>query len=162
MTVTCGVAALNYEAEKNRFISYCGSYCKLCDWFTGKIRKAAETTLDLVQDRSVLRRQLEQKGVGFTNFTEGLVALSESSICPSCKVEINKDRNIEDRCRIRQCCSTKGFDLCSDCGEFPCGALTTNPGVIKYHCIENLKEIGKKGLKQWIDKQWKQYTESAQ
>jgi len=81
---------LNYEAEKTRFISYCGSYCKLCDWFTGKIRRAAETTLDLVQDRSVLKPQFEQKGVDFDNFTKGLTALTESSICPSCKADVKK------------------------------------------------------------------------
>nr|MDO8134960.1 DUF3795 domain-containing protein [Candidatus Njordarchaeum guaymaensis] len=152
---------MNYEAEKNRFISYCGSYCKLCDWFTGKIRRASKTTLDLVQDRSVLKRQLEQKGVDFKNLTKGLVTLTESNICPSCKAEVRKERNAEDRCKIRQCCSAKGFTLCSDCEEFPCEALTNNPGVIKYHCVENLKEIREKGLEQWIDKQWKQYAKST-
>jgi hypothetical protein len=152
---------LNYDAEKNRFISYCGSYCRFCDWFTGRIRRVAETTLNLVQDRSVLRRQLEQKGVDFANFIKGIVSLTESSICPSCKAEVKKNRNAEDRCKIRQCCSNKGFNLCSDCEEFPCEVLTTNPGVVKYHCIENLKEINEEGLKQWIDKQWKQYAKST-
>nr|MDO8099213.1 DUF3795 domain-containing protein [Candidatus Njordarchaeota archaeon] len=118
---------MNYEAEKHHFISYCGSYCKLCDWFTGRIRRAAEATLDLVMGRSVLKRQLEQKGVDFANFTKGLVALTDSSICPSCKAEAKKERNAEDRCRIRQCCSNKGFILCSDCEEFRAKPLQLTP-----------------------------------
>jgi hypothetical protein len=35
--------------------------------------------------------------------------------------------------------------------------LESNPGVIKFHCIENLQEIKDKGLKAWVDRQWKGY-----
>ena len=30
---------MNYEREKKYFMSYCGSYCRLCDWHTGKIKR---------------------------------------------------------------------------------------------------------------------------
>lgn len=66
----------------------------------------------------------------------------------------------EDRCEIRQCCFQKSFDLCNECAEFPCELLRTNPGVIKFHCIENLIEIKDKGVRHWIDKQWSEFIMS--
>ena len=59
----------------------------------------------------------------------------------------------DDRCKIRQCCFRKGFDLCNECTDFPCDLLKNNPGVIRFHCIENLAEIKEKGIRYWIDKQ---------
>jgi len=27
---------MNYNEEKKRYLSFCGSYCHTCNWFTGK------------------------------------------------------------------------------------------------------------------------------
>jgi hypothetical protein len=40
--------------------------------------------------------------------------------------------------------------------------LKTNPGVVKFHCMENLEEIRDKGIKHWVDKQWKEFAMSKE
>ncbi|UCD19245.1 MAG: DUF3795 domain-containing protein [candidate division WOR-3 bacterium] len=147
---------MNYDLEKKFHISYCGSYCHICDWHTGRIRRTFQLGSDMV-DNLGLRKQLGDD-VDVENFKMGLRRLARSSICPGCKAEAGTHGAGGDRCEIRQCCHNKGFVLCSECPEFPCETLKANPGVVRFHCIENLKAIKKKGLKDWIDLQWKKYT----
>jgi threonine dehydrogenase-like Zn-dependent dehydrogenase len=146
---------MNYELEKKNHISYCGSYCHICDWHTGRIRKTFQSALDMLEDFG-FRKILEGK-VDAENLKSGLQILATSSICPGCKSEVFRKPE-EDRCKIRQWCSGKGFDLCCECVGFPCEILETNPGVIKFRCIENLIKIKEKGVKEWIDGQWKEYV----
>jgi len=141
---------MNYEEEKKRYVSFCGSYCRTCDWFTGRIRSTFQSALDMMQTYG-FRRWLDGK-VDIENMKEGLRILAKTEIDSGCKADIADDPK-RDRCNIRQCCYQKGFDLCCECPSFPCNLLKTNPGVIKFHCIENLKEIKDKGIKHWIDKQ---------
>ena len=151
---------MNYDLEKRYHISYCGSYCHICDWHTGKIRNVFQQALDMIDSLGLDKRLGEN--VDAENFTTGLKNLADSSICPGCKAEVGVRKPDEDRCKIRQCCYNKGYDLCNECSDFPCETLGSNPGVIKFHCIENLQEIKEKGLKAWIDRQWKNYvTESV-
>ena len=142
---------MDYEEEKRRYISFCGSYCHTCDWFTGKIRKTFQSALDMVEEYGF--RQLLEGKVDRENLKCGLQILGQSGICSGCKAEIAKTPE-QDRCQIRQCCFAKGFDLCNQCPDFPCETLKSSPGVIKFHCIENLKEIKEKGIEYCIDKQW--------
>lgn len=150
---------MNYEEEKKRYVSFCGSYCRTCDWFTGKIRKTFQSSLAMLEQYG-FRKLLEGK-VDYENLRLGLQILANSTIDSGCKAEIARNRH-EDRCRIRQCCAGKGLDLCSECGQFPCRLLKTNPGVMKFHCIENLYEIKEKGIEYWIDKQWQEYGGNSQ
>jgi hypothetical protein len=153
---------MKYEKEKEFHISFCGSYCHICDWHTGKIRRTSQATLDIVQEYEGFKKLFKKEGVVLENLILGLTALAESGICPGCKADVaNLTKGEHDRCEIRQCCSKKGHLLCSECLDFPCELLKTNPGVIKWHCIENLQEIKEKGLEQWIDNQWKDYLESS-
>ena len=101
------------------------------------------------------KKWLEGK-VDIENFEEGLRILSNTQIDSGCKADIAENPE-DDRCKIRQCCFRKGFDLCSECFEFPCDLLKTNLGVIKFHCIENLMEIKEKGIEYWIDEQWSKH-----
>lgn len=48
---------MNYEEEKRRYISYCGSYCHICDWHTGKIKRKFQTALDML-DNYQFKKQL--------------------------------------------------------------------------------------------------------
>jgi len=149
---------MDYDGEKKRFMSFCGSYCHTCDWFTGKIRKTFQSALDMIEGYG-FRRLLEKK-IDIENLKKGLKILSNSGICSGCKTEIAKNPK-EDRCKIRQCCSQKGYNLCIECADFPCGLLKSNPGVIKFHFIENLMEIKEKGIENWINKQWKDFVKEA-
>jgi len=148
---------MDYEQERKRYISFCGSYCHTCDWFTGRIRRVAQAALDLV-DLYGFRRLLEGK-VDPENLRLGLEIIANSAICSGCKAEV-AENPADDRCKIHQCCFRRGFDQCSECENFPCDLLKNNPGVIKFHCIENLREIQEMGLEKWIDKQWKDYVTS--
>ena len=147
---------MNYDLEKKYHISYCGSYCHICDWHTGKIRRTFQLASDMI-DNLGLKKQLGDN-VDIEKFRMGLNNLANSSICPGCKVDVNVEKPDEDRCTIRQCCHGKGYDLCNECTDFPCETLKNNPGVIRFHCIENLREIKEKGIRGWIDRQWKKYV----
>ena len=142
---------MNYDEEKKRYLSFCGAYCRTCDWHTGKIRKTAKAALETIKEYNGFQKLFEGK-VNSANLIRGLEILAESGICSGCKAEIKSD----DRCKIRQCCSEKGFDLCSECSEFPCEMLKTNPGVIQFHSLVNLQEIAEMGFEHWIDKQWEE------
>jgi hypothetical protein len=103
----------------------------------------------------------DKQNVDADNFSQGLEVLANSGICSGCKAEIpNHSRGEEERCEIRRCCSGKKYSVCSECGEFPCETLRSNPGVLKFHTIENLENINKIGLQRWIDDWWKDYIMS--
>ncbi len=142
---------MNYEEEKKRYISFCGAYCPTCDWFTGKVRKTFQPALEMVEEYG-FKKWLKEK-VDIENFKEALRILVNTGICSGCKAEVAATPE-DDRCKIRQCCSGKGFDLCSECPEYACEMLKTDQGVIKFGCLENLQEIKEIGLEQWIEKQW--------
>ncbi|MEO0019602.1 MAG: DUF3795 domain-containing protein [candidate division WOR-3 bacterium] len=139
---------MNYDEEKRWYVSFCGSYCRTCNWYTGKIRQVFSSALGLLEEHG-FGKLLENK-VNRNELKKGLKMLAGAGICSGCKAEIAEN----DRCSIRQCCYKKGFYLCRECSQFPCKLLKENPGVIKFHCIENLIEIRDKGIKTWIDRQW--------
>lgn len=146
---------MNYDLEKKYHVSFCGSYCHICDWHTGRIRKAFQLGLDMI-DSLGLKKQLGD--VDINVFKKGLRRLANSSVCPGCKADAGTHGAKGDRCKIRACCYGKGYDLCNECSLFPCEMLKNNPGVIKFHCIENLNEINEKGIKYWLDRQWDTYV----
>jgi hypothetical protein len=149
---------MNYEEERERYVSFCGSYCRTCDWFSGKIRRTFQSALYMLEEYG-FKKLLEGK-VDIESFKEGLRILANTSIDSGCKAEIAKNPE-EDRCEIRQCCSGKGLDLCCECPQFPCDLLESNSGVVKFHCIENLKEIKEKGIEHWIDRKLSIRRESS-
>jgi len=109
----------------------------------------------MVEEYGDFRKWLEGK-VDIENFKEGLRILANTSIDSGCKADIAENPE-DDRCKIRQCCYQKSFDLCCECSEFPCELLKSNPGVIKFGCIENLREIKEKGIEHWIDRQLREH-----
>lgn len=148
---------MNYEEEKQYHISFCGSYCHICDWHTGRIRKtfrAAADALKLFGFRKLLEGKADAR-----NMKLGLDILANSGICPGCKAEAGEPAG-KDRCRIRQCARARGYELCCECSKFPCRLLKRNPGVRKFGCIENLRQIKSRGLKRWVDKQWQEHVRS--
>ena len=138
---------MNYEGEKKTHISFCGSYCHICDWFTGKIKNTARQMLNTVEEYNGFERVLKEK-VSPEDLKTALKLLAETRICSGCKTEAR------ERCKIVVCCVSKGFSHCDECENFPCNTLKENPGVIKFHTIDNLLEMKKVGVKEWIDNQW--------
>lgn len=74
---------MNYEEEKKRYISFCGSYCHTCDWFTGKIRKTFQSSLEMLEEYR-FKRLLEGR-IDEENLKLGLQILANSGICSGCK-----------------------------------------------------------------------------
>jgi len=138
---------MKYEEEKKIYVSFCGSYCRTCDWFTGKIGKTAKEMLKIVEEQNGFEYLFKDK-IDSKNLTRALGFLSKTSICSGCKA----GGGAPD-CQIRKCCLEKGFDNCDECKKFPCQTLRENPGVIKFHTIENLQEIKRIGIEKWINQQ---------
>ncbi|MFW9910829.1 MAG: DUF3795 domain-containing protein [Candidatus Thorarchaeota archaeon] len=149
---------MKYEEEKRRYISFCGSYCHTCDWHSGTIRKTAQATLSMLDQYGGFTKLFGRNEIDADNLARGLEVLANSGICSGCKAEIpDYSGGEEERCEIRRCCSGKGYSVCSECDDFPCELLKNNPGVVKFHTIENLKDIDRIGLERWIDEWWKRY-----
>ncbi len=100
---------MNYKQEKTRYISYCGAYCYLCDWFTDRHRKVFQTALDSIELYG-FKRWLQGR-VDIKNLKLGLKILANSNICSGCKAEAGSPN---DRCKIRKCAYSKGLELCSE------------------------------------------------
>ena len=69
---------MNYEKELKHYISYCGSYCRTCDWFTGKIKNIFKTAYDMLETYGFKKFLGEE--VDIENFKlEGLLPKTISS-----------------------------------------------------------------------------------
>ena len=142
---------MNFEKEKDYYVSYCGSYCRTCEWFTGKIRRVFNSALDLF-DQYRLEKFLSPQ-INAEDFRREMQALACSNICPGCKLGIEESGKT-DRCAVRQCANARHFFNCSQCLDFPCPTLKEKPGVTKFGCLGNCQEIREKGVRAWIDGQW--------
>lgn len=132
-------------AKESELVAYCGIYCRLCDYFTGRIRNAARDLLDIARKHAELKLFAEtSKAFDYEDFVKSLEWLSkETSPCVGgCK----GGGGWED-CPFRKCCVEKGLRFCCECSEFPCEVLEKNPKR-----IEELNEIKKMGLESWIAK----------
>jgi hypothetical protein len=145
---------MNYLNEIKLFTGYCGSYCRLCDWHTGKIRRNFQDALKIWEEYTGFPKQTRDK-FDPENFKQGLEYLSSMSLCSGCKEEIEGEG---DRCKIRLCAHKKGLELCCECAGYQqCQTLTQTPGVIKFGCLGNLQEINFDGAQSWIDRQWEEF-----
>ncbi len=62
----------NYEKERE-LVAYCGIYCRLCDYFTGRIRDSARNLLEIARKHGELKLFADaSKAFDFENFVKGL------------------------------------------------------------------------------------------
>ena len=134
----------DYEKE-SELIAYCGLYCRLCDYYTGKIRESARRLLEIVEKHGELKIFAEaSKAFDFDNFAKGVKWLStEMSPC----VGGCRGGGGWGECPLRKCCIKKGLRFCFECEGFPCD-------VVKGYRnrVEILKEIKELGVEGWIRK----------
>jgi len=128
------------KLEKRDYVSYCGLYCKLCQ-FTYK-------------SADVLKRDLEHRhGDGFAkDAPEFWKTLSMLAIKPkgTCR---KGGCNDGFPCAIRQCAKKKGVFACTECELYPCTRIKTLAGGSAYNMIfdgHRMKEIG---LDAWVREQ---------
>jgi hypothetical protein len=134
----------DYRKESD-LVAYCGIYCRLCDYFSGRIRASARDLLEVAKKHSELRLFADaSKDFDYENFMKGLEWFSrEMSPC----VGGCRGGGGWGDCPIRKCCMKKELKACYECGSFPCETLKEYPKR-----IEELNDIKKMGLEDWIKK----------
>lgn len=113
-----------------RFDSYCGLYCGGC----GIVH-------------SIERGTLEEMAAKWESTPEKME-------CYGCKSE--HIAGFSQNCRIRKCAIDKGFEFCSECGEYPCETLMDFLELQSCHPkihLNNLHRLRVKGLETWLSEQ---------
>ena len=135
----------DYEKE-SELIAYCGIYCRLCDYYTGRIRDSVKDLLEIVKSHSELKLFADTaKAFDFENFVKGLEWLSnETSPC----IGGCRGGGGWGDCPFRKCCIEKGLKFCFECEDFPCDMVKQYGNRVKV-----LNEIEELGVENWIRKQ---------
>ena len=132
----------DYEKE-SQLVAYCGIYCRLCDYYTGRIRDSARNLLEIVKSHGELKLFADTaKALDFENFVKGLEWISDE-ISP-CVGGCRGGGGWGD-CPLRKCCIEKGVKFCYECNDFSCETLKNFPKR-----VDELDEIKKIGLESWI------------
>lgn len=132
----------DYEKE-SELVAYCGIYCRLCDYYTGRIRDSARNLLEIVKSHGELKLFADTaKAFDFENFVKGLEWISDE-ISP-CVGGCRGGGGWGD-CPLRKCCIEKGVKFCYECNNFSCETLKNFPKR-----VDELDEIKKIGLESWI------------
>jgi len=138
----------DYEKE-SELIAYCGIYCRLCEYYTGRIRDSARHLLDIVKSHDELKLFADTaKAFDFENFVKGLEWIS-NEISP-CVGGCRGGGGWGD-CPLRRCCVEKGVRFCYECNDFPCETLKKFPKR-----VDELNEISKMGLEGWMKQKLEQ------
>ena len=137
----------NYEKE-SELVAYCGIYCRECDYFTGRIRDSARDFLEVTKKHGELKLLADTaEAFDFENFVRGLEWLSkEMTPC----VGACRGGGGWGDCPFRKCCTEKQLRFCYECNKYPCDVFQEYPKR-----VEELNEIRKMGLEDWIKKQLK-------
>jgi len=138
----------DYEKE-SELIAYCGIYCRLCEYYTGRIRDSARHLLDIVKSHDELKLFADTaKAFDFENFVKGLEWIS-NEISP-CVGGCRGGGGWGD-CPLRRCCVEKGVRFCYECNDFPCETLKKFPKR-----VDELNEISNMGLEGWMKQKLEQ------
>lgn len=137
----------DYKKE-SELIAYCGIYCRLCDYYTGRIRDSVRDLLEIVKSHGELKLFADTaKAFDFENFVKGLEWLSnETSPC----IGGCRGGGGWGDCPFRKCCIEKGLKFCFECEDFPCDTVKQYGNRVKA-----LNEIKKLGVENWIRRQLK-------
>ena len=138
----------DYEKE-SELVAYCGIYCRLCDYYTGRIRDSARNLLEIVESHGELKLFADTaKAFDFENFVKGLEWISDE-ISP-CVGGCRGGGGWGD-CPLRKCCIEKGVKFCYECNDFSCETLKNFPKR-----VDELDEIKKIALESWIKQKLQQ------
>jgi hypothetical protein len=140
--------------KKEELIAYCGLFCENCHGYNGKIPDLAR---DLRKELRENRYDLFAKfistysfGKDFSNYDECYKVLG-AMVKFRCRKGCRAGGG-SPFCKIRKCCTKKGFEGCWECSDFvTCKELEFLENVHGDAHIKNLKKIGKSGKKGFID-----------
>jgi len=135
-----------YE-EELKLIGYCGIYCRLCDYFTGKFREVGRQALEIVEKHPELKIFAEySKEFNYEDFVKGLRWLS-TQIGPC--IGACRGGGGWSECPLRKCCIEKGFTFCYECNAYPCKIIKEQLPKAE----ERLNELKRLGIEKWVKKQ---------
>ncbi len=129
--------------EQLEFVTYCGLYCGLC---------ASRSRIP--QQAAALRHSMTEAGwlfwghtvAGFAEFWGFLDGLADGG-CPGCRADGGYPQ-----CHIRICARERGFDLCSQCSDFPCSHVEAL-GRRYPTLIADNRRLQTVGLARWLAEQ---------
>lgn len=140
---------MNEYEKESELVAYCGIYCRLCDYYTGRIRDSVGNLLEVVKSHAELKLFADTaKAFDFENFVKGLEWLyNETSPC----VGGCRGGGGWKGCPLRKCCVERDVKLCYECNDFPCETLKKFPKRVK-----ELNGIKNMGLESWIKRKLEQ------
>jgi len=120
----------------------CGLYCGICTMY----RAYHDKNLSLWQETPKnFRKQIGLEEVDFKDVA-----------CGGCRSSILFKYCAE--CSLRDCASEKGVEWCYECEDFPCQMLSDWQSRWRMPTIENLREIQKLGLENWLEQMEKKWV----
>ena len=93
----------------NQMIAYCGIMCSECPTLHATKKDDDEAREKVAKNWSKM-------------FNMDLTAKDMS--CHGCKSDTGVLFGYCNDCRIKKCCSEKGFETCAQCEEYPCDTLS--------------------------------------
>ena len=132
-------------------VTYCGIYCGDCLGYTGVIAKAAEEfldTLDKYKFYMTAKHVFPKKLGDYDRLIDMLLFLTEMKCHRICRERTDEEAS----CNVRDCCKTRGFYACHECGGFEqCETLGSVIGGLHLDvCLRNLREMKAMGLDTWL------------
>lgn len=89
-------------------IAYCGIDCSKCFSF--------------LATQSGSREELEKVAKRFTELFHTEVK-PEYVVCDGCKEDKRHSYFCSNMCKMRKCCTERGYETCIECAEYPCKEL---------------------------------------
>jgi len=134
-------------------IGYCGVYCETCArWCENPALRQLATALAELVDAHGFHYWMPEvvKEFDYAEFRKALDFFSQENTWLVCQKGCKGGDGRPD-CEIRDCCKSRGLDLCFDCEEFPCDKVKGDTKMIKR--AEEYKKLGKDDwLRQQIEK----------
>jgi len=126
---------MKYDYEK-LLIGYCGLYCRVCDYYTGYLTKAAEELLKIVEKHAEIKEIFEKSKIcDYEEFIKGLRSLANLTLCLGCRAGDGWEE-----CPVRKCALKKEVKYCIECNEYPCELINRFKSM--RICSDELKAKG--------------------
>ena len=93
---------MKYIVEISIYTGYCGSYCRICDWHTGRKHRLFGEAMKSWDEYGGFPNLIREAAA--EKIRDGLAKLADTTFCSGCKAEFE---GAGDRCDIRLCAHNK-------------------------------------------------------
>jgi hypothetical protein len=131
--------------DKSMLVAYCGLFCGSC----GVRNETAERAQALMA--TLKQAEMDQWGAHMPDFSEFWRFLGMLADAPDDK-RCRSGHCGTPNCAIRNCCQSRGIEVCALCADYPCAMIETfaqgQPQLLADG--QRIKEVG---LEQWAEEQ---------